>query len=122
MGHASSVQRTAFPHVGRRLFIRWLYNESTGSHTSRAGCFRALLWVFPLDYALEFHMLCGIIGYFSAVMHTFAHVMNFATRAEEVWAKFGWWIWFTGIGLLFFLPLLISAVHRNVRRNHFNIF
>ena len=105
-----------------RLFIRWLYNESTGSHTSRAGCFRALLWVFPLDYALEFHMLCGIIGYFSAVMHTFAHVMNFATRAEEVWAKFGWWIWFTGIGLLFFLTLLISAVHRNVRRNHFNIF
>ena len=59
-----------------RLFIRWLYNESTGSQTALAKLFRSILWLFPLDYALEFHMLCGIIGYFSAVMHTFAHVVS----------------------------------------------
>jgi len=105
-----------------RLFIRWLYERSTGSHTMKSSIFKSVLYIFPLDYALEFHMLCGIIGYFCAVMHTFAHIMNFATKAEEVWSKFGWWIWFSGIGLLFCLTILVSAVHRNVRRNHFNIF
>ena len=105
-----------------RLFIKWLYERSTGSQTTTAYVFRSVLYFMPLDYALEFHMLCGIVGYFCAIMHTFAHIMNFATRAEEVWSKFGPWIWFTGISLLVCLTILISAVHRNVRRNHFNIF
>lgn len=59
-----------------RLFIKFLYDESTGSQTALAGVFRTVLWFFPLDYALEFHMLCGIIGYISALLHTFAHVVS----------------------------------------------
>ena len=106
-----------------RLFMQYIYRISTGSQTVTAKIWRGFLeYTCGLDYALEFHMLCGITGYFCAIMHTFAHVMNFATRAEEVWSKFGWWIWFTGIGLLTCLTILVSAAHRNVRRNHFYIF
>jgi predicted ferric reductase len=103
--------------------MQYIYRISTGSQTVTAKIWRGFLdYTCGLDYALEFHMLCGITGYFCAIMHTFAHVMNFATRAEEVWSKFGWWIWFTGIGLLTCLTILVSAAHRNVRRNHFYIF
>jgi hypothetical protein len=59
-----------------RVFIKRLYNESTGSQTSCARIVRTVLLLFPLDYALEFHMLCGIIGYISAILHTFAHVVS----------------------------------------------
>ena len=111
-----------FLPVSRVQTIGKMYRSATINRSNSAKRCSYLLEYFPLDYALEFHMLCGYVGYVSCVMHVFCHVMNYNARADLVWNTYGIGIWLTGISSLLILTLLTAATHNNVRRNYFAIF
>ena len=111
-----------FLPVSRVTTLGKMYRSATINRSNSAKRCSYILEYFPLDYALEFHMLCGYVGYVSCVMHVFCHVMNYNARAQLVWETYGIGIWLTGITSLLILTLLTAATHNNVRRNYFAIF
>ena len=111
-----------FLPVSRVTTIGKMYRSATTNRSNSAKRCSYLLGYFPLDYALEFHMLCGYVGYVACVLHVFCHVMNYNARADLVWKTYGIGIWLTGIFSLLILTLLTAATHNNVRRNYFAIF
>ena len=113
-----------FVPVSRVAVLGKAYRAATRSALDQnKGCSCASIVNFvPLDYALEFHMLCGYVGYACAVIHTFCHVMNYQIKAQAVWEAYGISIWITGIISLLVLTLLVAAAHQNIRRSYFAIF
>lgn len=105
-----------------RSLIRFIYNVSTANQSCVSRTSRLFLKLFPLDQALEFHMLCAWVGFFAALFHVGAHLLNYALKADLVWEVFGIGIWITGIGLVVVMLLLFSSTHRNIKRGHFEIF
>merc|ERR1719217_1139771 len=81
---------------------------------------RCILYAFPLDLALEFHMLCGYVGIGAGVLHTACHVINFGYKADLVWDTFGIGIWVTGVSLLFMMAFIVTSVQ--LRKLHHEIF
>ena len=105
-----------------RTFVSKLYTYSTGDQTAASQTLRAFLKYTPLDMALHWHMLCGWVGFASAILHTVAHVINYGMVSEQVWETFGWSVWVTGLGLLFIIALMATSVQRFVRRDHHELF
>ena len=99
-------------------------DRSAGEKGKDGGgtCWNRMFNFIPLDYAIEFHMMCGYMGYACAILHTFCHIMNYNARAAFVWADYGISIWITGVISLVVLTLLVAAAHNNIRRQYFAIF
>lgn len=103
-------------------FIRYLYNLSTGDQTCFSKFWRAMLFVFPLDQALQVHKMCGIVGGIFALEHTVAHVINYGARPALVWSTYGITVWISGVSLLVIMLFMYPATHRSVKRGQFEIF
>jgi len=106
-----------------RTLIRGIYNCATRDQLScRAQFFLCLLKYLPLDEAVLSHKLMARVGFFSAVMHTIAHVINFGTRADKVDEKWGLAIWVTGVGLIIVMLFLYSCSHNLIKKSQFELF
>ena len=114
-----------FIPVSRVTVIGKAYRIATNDRSGTGGgatCCSRIFNFVPLDYAIEFHMMCGYVGYACAILHTFCHIMNYNARATFVWSNYGISIWITGIISLLVLTLLVAAAHNNIRRPYFAIF
>jgi Ferric reductase NAD binding domain/Ferric reductase like transmembrane component/FAD-binding domain len=105
-----------------KTFIRWFYNHSTSDQTVSSRVLRGVLWLVPLDQAIEFHMLMGWVSLLHAWGHTVAHLFNYVLEPGNVWDKFGIGIWITGALLFIIMLLMYTSVLKNVKRYHFEIF
>jgi len=106
-----------------RTLIRGIYNCATRDQLScRAKFFLCLLKYLPLDEAVVSHKLMARVGFFSAVMHTIAHVINFGARADAVDNKWGLSIWVTGVGLIIVMLFLYSCSHDLIKKSQFELF
>ncbi|KAM4831898.1 NADPH oxidase 5 [Urocitellus parryii] len=98
-----------------------------------------LTQVLPLDYVIQFHQLMGYIVVGLSLVHTVAHVVNFALLAQSGASPFQFWElllttrpgigWVhgsaspTGVALLLLLLLMVICSSPCVRRSgHFQVF
>ena len=104
-------------------FISFIYRLSLKDKSclSRTVKF-TLKYLLPLDQSIKFHKLCGLVGFYSAFLHTACHLMNFAQRPSEVWRVYRESVWITGTSLLFMSLLMMTGVVNDVKRNHHEIF
>ena len=104
-------------------FISFIYRLSLKDKSclSRTVKF-TLKYLLPLDQSIKFHKLCGLVGFYSAFLHTACHLMNFAQRPSEVWRVYRESVWITGTSLLFMSLLMMTGVIHDVKRNHHEIF
>lgn len=121
-GNTMDVCFTVLALPVSRVMIMYAYNASTDTKTCGATVFRLFLKLVPLDQALLFHQLCAWVGFYAAILHTLAHVLNYGQKSVGVWLKFDFRIWLTGSLLIAIMALLFSATHKNVKQGHFEIF
>ncbi|VTJ63682.1 Hypothetical predicted protein [Marmota monax] len=98
-----------------------------------------LAQVLPLDYVIQFHQLMGYMVVGLSLVHTVAHVVNFALLAQSGASPFQFWElllttrpgigWVhgsaspTGVALLLLLLLMVICSSPCVRRSgHFQVF
>ncbi|KAM5178454.1 NADPH oxidase 5 isoform 1-T1 [Callospermophilus lateralis] len=98
-----------------------------------------LTQVLPLDYVIQFHQLMGYMVVGLSLVHTVAHVVNFALLAQSEASPFQFWElllttrpgigWVhgsaspTGVALLLLLLLMVICSSPCVRRSgHFQVF
>ncbi|XP_077905521.1 NADPH oxidase 5 isoform X2 [Ictidomys tridecemlineatus] len=98
-----------------------------------------LTQVLPLDYVIQFHQLMGYMVVGLSLVHTVAHVVNFALLAQSGASPFQFWElllttwpgigWVhgsaspTGVALLLLLLLMVICSSPCVRRSgHFQVF
>lgn len=101
--------------------IKSIFAVST-DQTNSAKCIRKILYLIPLDQALKFHKLCGVVGAVCAVMHTVCHLLNFGLRPVLVWDTYGIGVWVTGTCLLGIIFMLVPATRHQVKSGQFEIF
>ncbi|KAB0375271.1 hypothetical protein FD755_013763 [Muntiacus reevesi] len=98
-----------------------------------------LAQVLPLDHNIQFHQLMGYVVVGLSLVHTVAHVVNFALQAQSEASPFQFWElllttrpgigWVhglaspTGVALLLLLLLMFACSSSCVRRRgHFEVF
>ncbi|OWK09824.1 NOX5 [Cervus elaphus hippelaphus] len=98
-----------------------------------------LAQVLPLDHNIQFHQLMGYVVVGLSLVHTVAHVVNFALQAQSEASPFRFWElllttrpgigWVhglaspTGVALLLLLLLMFACSSSCVRRRgHFEVF
>ena len=102
--------------------INLVTTTASEGKTLRAALFQKINTWIPPDQALKFHKLCGFTGGIAAIVHTVAHVLNYAMCADAVWETFGIGIWITGWSLTLIMLLMYTAALPQVKRGHHELF
>ena len=104
-----------------RTFIRNLYNISTDK-SSRARCFNFILSFMPLDKAIQWHKLMAFLIFVGAVIHPFAHFMNYNQVPLTYSTLFGSTVWISGTIILVCMHLMFTTSMLQVRHAKFEMF
>jgi NADPH oxidase len=105
-----------------RTFIRGLYDYSTQNQSCSSRTLRSILWLFPLDRALHFHIKTGWLILFYAFGHTFAHMINAGLVWDQVLDFYGWSPLLSGFFLWILMFFLYPGVLPSVKHGHFELF
>ena len=106
-----------------RTLIKGLYEQSTVDQHWTTKTLRFALKIVPLDFALQFHKLIGMVILLAAVGHTLAHFVNFAL-AETVTLNVlsGPWPLISGGLLIGVMLLMYSSTSERLRFAKFELF
>jgi NADPH oxidase len=101
--------------------MRWLVDHSLG-RTGISKLFKAILFIIPVDDAINIHKLIAYTGFVAAIGHTVCHCMNYVQKATYVINLYGYSIFVTGPILIACIFILYPATKLDVKRGHFEIF
>lgn len=101
--------------------MRWLVDHSLGK-TSFSWLFKAILFLIPVDDAINIHKLIAYVGFIAAIGHTVCHCLNYVQKATYVINLYGYSIFVTGCILIACIFILYPATRLDVKRGHFEIF
>ena len=106
-----------------RTLIKWLYEQSTVDQRWTTKLLRFALQIVPLDFALHFHKLIGVVILLAAVGHTLAHFVNFALAPTVTLSVLaGPWPLISGGLLVLVMLLMYSSTFERLRFAKFELF
>ncbi|MES1907663.1 MAG: hypothetical protein MHM6MM_000739 [Cercozoa sp. M6MM] len=105
-----------------RTMLRVTINRSTRDQGCCSKCLRCIMYFIPLDKALHFHKLCGVLIAIGAVGHTLVHFVGYGYSPENSLNKFGAESYFTGAAICAVMLMMYGASFHNIRRGQFEIF